>query len=137
MHSSLNRFVPALLIMAIFLAPVAARASVTAEVKAVVDRVVTIVSDKEMKNPKNESSRRAALEKTISTIFDYEEMAKLSLGVHWRERSAAERCDCRMPGDRPRDCSPLGRDRPASTGSSAASDLSARASRLPAARRDR
>jgi len=91
MHSSLNRFVPALLIMAIFLAPAAARASVTAEVKAVVDRVVTIVSDKEMKNPKNESSRRAALEKTIGTIFDYGEMARLSLGVHWRDLSAAER----------------------------------------------
>jgi len=90
MHSLAKRFVP-LLLMAMLLTPLAAMASVTDEVKAVVDRVVTIVSDKEMKNPKNESIRRAALEKSISSIFDYGEMARLSLGVHWRDRTAAER----------------------------------------------
>lgn len=80
-----------LLLVTVLLAPVAALASVTDEVKAVVDRVVSIVSDKEMKKPKNEAKRRAALDKAIATIFDYSEMAKLSLGVHWRDRSAAER----------------------------------------------
>ena len=34
---------------------------------------------------------KSNLEKAIGTIFDYGEMAKLSLGVHWRERSLAER----------------------------------------------
>lgn len=91
MFSSIKRFVPILLLMAMFPAPPAAIASVTDEVKTVVDRVVTIVSDKEMKKPKNQSNRRAALEKAIGTIFNYGEMAKLSLGVHWRERTDAER----------------------------------------------
>jgi phospholipid transport system substrate-binding protein len=91
MHSLTKRFVPVLLLMTMLLAPLAAKASVTDEVKVVVDRVVTIVADKEMKKPKNEAARRAALEKTIGTIFDYGEMAKLSLGVHWRDRTAAER----------------------------------------------
>jgi phospholipid transport system substrate-binding protein len=91
MHRPEKRFVLAILILAMLLAPVAAVASVTDEVKVVVDRVVTIVSDKELKKQQNEGKRRAALEKAIGTIFDYGEMAKLSLGVHWRERSPAER----------------------------------------------
>lgn len=92
MICSTRRFTLAILILAtMLLAPAIAAATVTDEVKAVVDRVVSIVADKELKKPKSEAKRRAALEKAISTIFDYNEMAKLSLGVHWRERSAAER----------------------------------------------
>jgi len=64
-------------------------AGVTDEVKKTVDEVVRIVSDKEMK--KNDQKRRQALKKNISTIFDYNEMAKRSLGKHWNQRSAAER----------------------------------------------
>lgn len=66
-----------------------ALAGVTDEVKKTVDEVVRIVSDKDMK--KNDQKRRQALKKSISTIFDYNEMAKRSLGKHWTQRSAAER----------------------------------------------
>lgn len=59
------------------------------DVKKTVDEVVRIVSDKEMK--RNETKRRQALKKTISTIFDYSEMAKRSLGKHWNVRTAAEK----------------------------------------------
>jgi phospholipid transport system substrate-binding protein len=62
---------------------------VTNEVKTTVDEVVRIISDKEMK--KNDQKRRQALKKAISTIFDYNEMAKRSLGKHWNQRSATER----------------------------------------------
>ena len=62
---------------------------VTHEVKMTVDEVVRIVSDKEMK--KNDQKRRQALKISIGTIFDYDEMAKRSLGKHWKQRSAAER----------------------------------------------
>lgn len=72
----------------IFLASVAC-ATPTDEVKKTVDEVVRIVADKEMK--KNETKRRQALKKAISTIFDYPEMAKRSLGKHWNSRSAAEK----------------------------------------------
>lgn len=65
-------------------------ASVTGEVKKTVDKVVSIVSNAELKKPQNEAKRRAALKSAISTIFDYGEMAKRSLGVHWKERSKAE-----------------------------------------------
>src|SRR5512137_681225 len=58
-------------------------------VKKVVDEVIRIVTDKEMK--KHEAKRRQALRKSISTIFDYGEMAKRSMGKHWNQRSAAEK----------------------------------------------
>jgi len=71
--------------------PRQALASVTNEVKSVVDEVVRIVSDKEMKKPQNEQKRRNALKKAISTIFDYGEMTQRSMGKHWKERSPAEK----------------------------------------------
>jgi phospholipid transport system substrate-binding protein len=64
-------------------------AGVTDDVKSVVDEVVRTVSDKDMK--KNDQKRRQALKKSISTIFDYNEMAKRSLGKHWNQRSATEK----------------------------------------------
>lgn len=59
------------------------------EVKKTVDEVVRIVADKGMK--KDDVKRRQALKKAISTIFDYSEMAKRSLGKHWNMRTAAEK----------------------------------------------
>ena len=67
----------------------AAFANPTEQVKKTVDEVVRIVADKEMK--KNEVKRRQALRKAISSMFDYGEMAKRSLGKHWNVRSAAEK----------------------------------------------
>ena len=67
-----------LVLTALLLMVSAASAAPTDEVKKAVDQVVSIVADKEMK--KNEVKRRQALKKTISTIFDYSEMAKRSLG---------------------------------------------------------
>jgi phospholipid transport system substrate-binding protein len=64
-------------------------AGVTDDVKKTVDDVVKIVSDKELK--KNDQKRRQMLKKTISGIFDYNEMAKRSMGKHWNQRSAAEK----------------------------------------------
>ena len=71
--------------------PGLALASVTDEVKRVVDEVVKIVSDTELKKPAKESQRRQALRSAISRIFDYEEMAKRSLATHWKGRSESER----------------------------------------------
>jgi len=71
--------------------PVAAGAAVTDEVKKTVDEVVRIVSDKELKKPQNEAKRRQLLKSTIGVLFDYEEMARRSLGKHWKERTPAER----------------------------------------------
>jgi phospholipid transport system substrate-binding protein len=71
--------------------PAPAFASVTDEVKRVVDEVVRIVADPELKKPQKEPQRRQALKNTISSIFDYSEMAQRSLATHWKVRTPAER----------------------------------------------
>jgi len=68
-----------------------ALASVTTDVKKAVDEIIRIVSDKEMKKPSNVQKRRAAIKKTLSTIFDQQEMAKRSLGKHWNKLTPEER----------------------------------------------
>jgi phospholipid transport system substrate-binding protein len=70
---------------------VQASPSVTNEVKQVVDEVVRIVSDQDLKKPQNEPQRRRALKAAIGRIFDYQEMAQRSLATHWKERTPAER----------------------------------------------
>jgi phospholipid transport system substrate-binding protein len=72
----------------IFMASVAC-ANPTEDLKKTVDEVVHIVADKDLK--KNDTKRRQALKKAISGIFDYSEMAKLSLGKHWTPRTPAEK----------------------------------------------
>jgi len=84
------RSVSMMLIFALVIAVATAWASVTADVKQTVDQVVSIVADANLKKPENEAKRRAALKSTIGRIFDYGEMAKRSLGVHWKNRSSAE-----------------------------------------------
>jgi phospholipid transport system substrate-binding protein len=59
--------------------------SATEEVKKVVDEVVSIVSDQDMKKPENKVKRQKGLKDAISTIFDFTEMAKSSLGNHWTD----------------------------------------------------
>ena len=79
-----------LIVLAVLFGSASAWASVTDEVKGTVDQVVSIVSDANLKKPQNQTERRAALKSTISRIFDYGEMAKRSLGVHWKARSSSE-----------------------------------------------
>lgn len=70
--------------------PAQGAATVTDEVKKVVDEVIRIVSSKELKKPQYEGKRRAELRKAIGSIFDFEQMAKLSMGAHWKKRTPAE-----------------------------------------------
>ena len=63
----------------------------TAQVKATVDRVLNILKDPTLKNAKKEEQRRTRLREVIYPRFDFTEMAKRSLGVHWRDRTSQER----------------------------------------------
>ncbi len=85
-----NLSIGMMVIFAVVFAAASAWASVTGDVKQTVDQVVSIVSDANLKKPQNEAKRRAVLKSTIGRIFDYGEMAKRSLGVHWKKRSSAE-----------------------------------------------
>ncbi len=80
----------ALIAIAFLLTAATAFATVTNVVKTTVDEVIKIVSDDELKKKSNEQRRRAAIKKSISVIFDNQEMAKQSLGKHWNKLKPAE-----------------------------------------------
>lgn len=83
--------VPVLFLFFVVSVPVFGQITPTEEVKKTVDEVVRIVGDKDMKKSPNDKKRRQALKKSISSIFDYSEMAQRSMGRHWRDRSAGEK----------------------------------------------
>jgi len=64
-------------------------AGVTDDVKKTVEELFRICADKDLQ--KHDQQRRLVLKKVINTIFDYSEMAKLTLGRHWNPRTPNER----------------------------------------------
>ncbi len=60
------------------------------EINKMVDEVVRIVADKDLKKQQNEQKRRKALKIAIGQIFDHGEMAKRSLGQNWKELTPAQ-----------------------------------------------
>ena len=60
-------------------------------IKQTVDEVIDILKDEELKKPDKGAERRAALRRVIGERFDFEEMAKRSLALHWKKRTPEER----------------------------------------------
>jgi phospholipid transport system substrate-binding protein len=63
----------------------------TDQMKHTIDSVLDILKNKELKRPGKAQQRRAAIWKILAERFDFEEMAKRSLALHWRERSPEEK----------------------------------------------
>ena len=62
----------------------------TDQIRATVDRVLLILHDPKLNSTGAKEVRRTELRKTIFPRFDFEEMAKRSLGAEWRRRTPAE-----------------------------------------------
>ena len=62
----------------------------TDQIRATVDRVLAILKDPTLNSTDAKDARRAELRKAIFPRFDFEEMAKRSLGSEWRRRTQAE-----------------------------------------------
>lgn len=63
----------------------------TDQLKETIDKVIEILKNKELKKPNRTEERRAFLRKVTDERFDYEEMAKRALSIHWAKRSLQER----------------------------------------------
>ncbi|MFH1701878.1 MAG: ABC transporter substrate-binding protein, partial [Nitrospirota bacterium] len=63
----------------------------TDQMRLTTDSVLDILKNKELKRPEKIKQKRAAIRKIVDERFDFEEMAKRSLALHWRERSPEER----------------------------------------------
>lgn len=65
--------------------------SPTEAVKSVVDEAIRILQDPALKAPALKKQRRDRIKKVVDRRFDYEEMARRSLGSSWRSLSAGQR----------------------------------------------
>jgi phospholipid transport system substrate-binding protein len=63
----------------------------TEAVKSVVDEAIRILQDPSLKAPSQKQQRRDRVKRVIDRRFDYEEMARRSLGSSWRSLSAGQR----------------------------------------------
>jgi len=59
-------------------------------VRTSVDKAIRILKNPELQSPENKNERIDRLREVLNPIFDYDEMAKRALGVHWRRRTPAE-----------------------------------------------
>lgn len=64
--------------------------SPTAEVKATVDQVISILKDPRYQGPAQREERRTLLREAIFPRFDFRDMAKRSLGPEWNSRTPQE-----------------------------------------------
>lgn len=61
--------------------------SITAQIKETVDHVVEILKDPRLQAAGKKKDRRGRLREVIAQRFDFEEMAKRSLGQHWQRNA--------------------------------------------------
>jgi phospholipid transport system substrate-binding protein len=59
-------------------------------VKSAADRVIALLRDPALKGADKKRERIESLKAIINPIFDYDEVARRTLGPHWRRRSAVE-----------------------------------------------
>lgn len=63
----------------------------TEAVRSTINEVIRILKDMELKKPGRAEERRRLLEKVIGDRFNYDEMARRSLGAQWNKLSDKER----------------------------------------------
>jgi len=59
-------------------------------VKSAADRALQVLKEPKLKSPEKKKERIDRLRQIINPIFDYEEMARRTMGPHWRRRTPAE-----------------------------------------------
>lgn len=71
--------------------PGSSRAGIPSDqVRQTADKVLSILQDARLKSADKKQERRDQLRQVISARFDFNEMAKRTLGPHWQRRSAEE-----------------------------------------------
>ena len=86
------RRIGALFLLALLSAPEAALAGdPTDQIRGAIDRGIAILQRPDLKAKEKREERREALRKELFPYFNFGEMAKRSLGVHWKDRTPEER----------------------------------------------
>jgi phospholipid transport system substrate-binding protein len=71
--------------------PASSGGPATEAIKSTITEVIRLLEDRELKKPEMAEERRRLLARVAAARFSYAEMAKRSLGAHWRELKDAER----------------------------------------------
>jgi len=61
------------------------------EVKQTTDKILSIVTNPTLKAPPKTEEREKLIRQAVDERFDWEEMARRSLGIHWAARTAEEK----------------------------------------------
>ncbi len=92
-YKSFKATVPYLLVyLSLFASPVWADTP-TVLIKSAVDRAIDTLTDPYLQGEDKERERRILLHQNFFPRFDFREMAKRSLGAHWRERTLEEKSE--------------------------------------------
>jgi len=84
-------YVTGILAVAVLTGPATLRAGLpTDHVRQTADQVLRVLQDPGLKAPEKRQERRQQIRSIIGNRFDFEEMAKRSLGSHWQKRSREE-----------------------------------------------
>lgn len=63
----------------------------TDQLRGSIDTVLTTLSDPEMKRDAKTGERRRRIRAAANEIFDFSEISRRALGIHWQARTSAER----------------------------------------------
>jgi phospholipid transport system substrate-binding protein len=80
-----------LLAIALCMPAAAAGGEPTEQIRGAIDRGVAIVKRADLQGNAKKAQRRALLRKELFPYFNFEEMSRRSLGVHWKKRTPQER----------------------------------------------
>jgi phospholipid transport system substrate-binding protein len=79
-------------VLVLAIVPSSASAGVpTEQIKETTDKIISILTDPELKGPSQAEKRRALIRKTVDERFDWQEMSRRSLGHHWAKLGDEER----------------------------------------------
>ncbi len=80
-----------LLAIALCMPAAAAGGEPTEQIRVAIDRGLAIVKRADLQGNAKKAERRALLRKELFPYFNFEEMSRRSLGVHWKKRTPQER----------------------------------------------
>ena len=82
----------AVIIMVLLAAPVPVRAGEpTGQIREAIEQGIAVVKNPKLAGKGMQAERRARLREAVAPYFDFQEMAKRSLGIYWKDRSPSER----------------------------------------------
>jgi phospholipid transport system substrate-binding protein len=63
----------------------------TEKIRQTTDKILSIGTNPSLKGPSNAEERKKLIRRAVDERFDWEEMARRSLAMHWAKRTAEER----------------------------------------------